>query len=141
MTEKAKLTKTIAQPSTKSATTIPPKPAQKPKVVKSVKPPQAKGTVAKPEKVPTPVPVKPAKSAKPAKPAKQKMIRDSFTLPENDYANLNLLKAKCLENGVEIKKSELIRAGLVALTKMSTATLVKTVSAVERLKTGRPKIN
>jgi hypothetical protein len=74
-----------------------------------------------------------------AKPSKQKMVRDSFTLPENDYANLNLLKAKCLENGIEVKKSELVRAGLVALTKMPTATLIKAVSEVERLKTGRPK--
>lgn len=81
------------------------------------------------------------KPLKGQKPHKQKMVRDSFTMPEDDYAKLGLLKAKCLENGIEIKKSELLRAGLSALSKMSVATLVKALGGVERLKTGRPKVN
>ena len=38
------------------------------------------------------------------KPKKSKMIRDSFTMPESDYAKLAELKKKCLESGVHVKK-------------------------------------
>lgn len=85
------------------------------------------------------VSAKPEKPAKPAKPAKQKMVRDSFTMPEEDYSKLDTLKALCLENGIEIKKSELLRAGLIALSGLAVADLLKAVSAVEKIKTGRPK--
>lgn len=140
MTEKVKTAKPTVPPSVKSKTVVQPNPAQKSKVVKAVKPSvQVKAVATKQKTAPASDVAKPAKSAKTEKPAKQKMIRDSFSLPEKDYANFGVLKAKCLENGVEIKKSELIRAGLIALTKMPVATLVKAVSAVERLKTGRPK--
>jgi len=42
-------------------------------------------------------------------------------------------------NGIEVKKSELLRAGLIALSKCSDASLIQAVSKVEKLKTGRPK--
>lgn len=60
-------------------------------------------------------------------------------MPQDDYSKLDALKAKCLENGVEIKKSELLRAGLITLFKLPVAELLSTVSEVERIKTGRPK--
>ena len=69
---------------------------------------------------------------------KVKMIRDSFTLPESDYAKLSELKKKCLEAGVHVKKSELIRAGLLNLSKLPSASLLKAVGQVEIIKTGRP---
>lgn len=78
---------------------------------------------------------------KPPKIEKQKkikMVRDSFTMPENDYANIAALKKKCLMAGVHIKKSELLRAGLSYLTKLSKPDLLKTVKQVEKIKTGRP---
>lgn len=77
--------------------------------------------------------------AKAAKPQKQKMVRDSFTMPAGDYARLNILKTKCLENGMEVKKSELIRAGLISLSGMPVKALLSAVKEVERIKTGRPK--
>lgn len=73
------------------------------------------------------------------KSAKQKMIRDSFTMPEDDYSILDTLKTKCLLNGIEVKKSELLRAGLLTLAKCSDASLIQAVSEVEKIKTGRPK--
>jgi hypothetical protein len=100
------------------------KPATEPKDVKGAK--QAGPAVS-------------AKSEKPAKPVKQKMVRDSFTMPEEDYSRLDALKARCLESGMEIKKSELLRAGLIALSKLAPASLLKAVSEVEKIKTGRPK--
>lgn len=72
------------------------------------------------------------------KPRKMKMVRDSFTMPEMDYSQLGELKKKCLRAGVHVKKSELLRAGLLNLAKLPDAALVKAVEAVEKLKTGRP---
>ncbi|MHB9119833.1 MAG: hypothetical protein ACYC2R_16415 [Burkholderiales bacterium] len=66
------------------------------------------------------------------------MIRDSFTMPEADYAQLAELKKKCLQSGIHAKKSELLRAGLLSLSKLSDAALLKAVEQVEKLKTGRP---
>jgi hypothetical protein len=72
------------------------------------------------------------------KPNKMKMVRDSFTMPETDYSQLEQLKKRCLRGGVHVKKSELLRAGLLALASLSDTALFKTVAAVEKLKTGRP---
>lgn len=79
-----------------------------------------------------------AKPPKKDKPKKIKMVRDSFTMPENDYAKLAELKKKCLEAGVHVKKSELLRAGLICLSKLGNTALIKEVEQVEVIKTGRP---
>ncbi len=78
------------------------------------------------------------KPKKDGKPKKVKMVRDSYTMPENDYAKLAELKKTCLKAGVHVKKSELLRAGLTTLAKLPTATLLKTVERLEKIKTGRP---
>jgi hypothetical protein len=82
--------------------------------------------------------VKAVKPPKKDKPKKIKMVRDSFTMPEYDYAILGELKKKCLESGVHAKKSELLRAGLICLAKLGNADLMKEVAQVEVIKTGRP---
>jgi hypothetical protein len=68
----------------------------------------------------------------------QSVVRDSFTMPANDYARIASLKKRCLDLGIAVKKSELLRAGLHALEQISDANLTRVVSAVERIKTGRP---
>ena len=78
------------------------------------------------------------KQPKKDKPKKIKMIRDSFTMPESDYIKLAELKKKCLEAGVHVKKSELMRAGLLSLSKLTDASLLKAIEQVEVIKTGRP---
>jgi len=94
--------------------------------------------VAKTDVLPPPAkPVKESKAKKPA-PKKPKLVRDSFTFPENDYALLAELKQRALKAGHEIKKSELLRAGLAALAAMTEQNLVTALAAVERIKTGRP---
>lgn len=140
MVEKSKPTKTSPQStgsSTKNLTSTEVKTVGSPASSKSVQVKNGKHPAQL--KAATPKDNKQQKTTKPGKSIKQKLIRDSFTLPENDYANLSILKAKCLQNGVEVKKSELVRAGLTALTKMSVAALVKAVAEVDKLKTGRPK--
>jgi hypothetical protein len=69
---------------------------------------------------------------------KEKVIRDSFTMPKSDYTRLASLKQKCLTNGVHIKKSELLRAGLLMLEAASDKNLLAAVKSVETIKTGRP---
>jgi hypothetical protein len=66
------------------------------------------------------------------------VVRDSFTMPLADYARIGELKARCIRLGVAIKKSELLRAGLVALEGLPDKTLSEVVGSVERIKTGRP---
>ena len=77
-------------------------------------------------------------STKADKPKKIKMVRDSFTMPVNEYSQFAALKRKCQLVGVHVKKSELLRAGLLCLSKLSDPELVNVVGQVEILKTGRP---
>ena len=72
-------------------------------------------------------------------PKKPKLIRDSFTIPDTDYALFETLKQRALSAGVEVKKSEILRAAVVTLAKLDDAELVKAIGLVERIKTGRPK--
>lgn len=69
---------------------------------------------------------------------KAKLVRDSFTIPKDEYAALETLKGRALKAGMAIKKSELLRAGLMALGKMGEAEFKQTLAAVPTLKTGRP---
>lgn len=69
---------------------------------------------------------------------KTKLIRDSFKFPEVEYRVFDTLKSRCLAKGYATKKSELVRAGLLVLASLSEEELLKSVAAVEKLKTGRP---
>lgn len=78
------------------------------------------------------------KAEKAQKPAKAKVVRDSFTMPEWDYAKLAELKRRCLNGGAHVKKSELLRAGLKMLESLPERQLLAVVAQVETVKTGRP---
>jgi hypothetical protein len=97
--------------------------------VKAVKASRSKTNLATPSNAP-------AENTK--RPKKEKVIRDSFTMPKSDYEQLSALKQKCLENGVTVKKSELLRAGLLILASATAGQLISAVAAVETVKTGRP---
>lgn len=71
--------------------------------------------------------------------SKTKVVRDSFTMPQSDYAKIGELKALCLKSGMKVKKSELLRAGLHALGKLNASQLKLALSGLEAIKTGRPK--
>lgn len=115
------------------------KPAPAPKTsAKAVKkaPATAKEKVAEAPKA--------EKAGKLAKVKKQapkppKLVRDSFTIPETDYALFATLKQRALTAGVEVKKSEILRAAVAVLAELDDAELVKAIGLVERIKTGRPK--
>jgi hypothetical protein len=91
---------------------------------------------------PKPAPVSPAKTEKKKdKPEKVKVVRDSFTIPKIEYAQLAAMKKRAMGMGLEVKKSELLRAGLALLTATSDAAFRKAVGNVPTLKTGRPGKN
>ena len=72
-------------------------------------------------------------------PKKPKLVRDSFTIPESDYALFATLKQRALAAGIEVKKSELLRASLTILAGLDDGALAKAIGQVNRIKTGRPK--
>jgi len=104
---------------------------------KAKKPPVASATVPK-------APVKTSAQEMKAQKIKHgsnkvKVVRDSFTMPKNDYAKIGELKQLCLDNSMRVKKSELLRAGLHALGKLSISQLKTALSSLEKVETGRPK--
>jgi hypothetical protein len=83
-------------------------------------------------------PAKPPKADKADKPKKPKLVRDSFTIPKTEYAVLEELKARAARLGRPSKKSEVLRAGIMALGAMGDAAFLASVGAVPAIKTGRP---
>lgn len=71
--------------------------------------------------------------------SKVKVVRDSFTMPQADYNLIAALKQKALQSGLHVKKSELLRASLQALSKLTVPQLKRALSGLEKIKTGRPK--
>jgi hypothetical protein len=82
--------------------------------------------------------VKP-KTRKAGKPKKPKLVRDSFTMPEQEYAVLGEVKKICHAGGMDIKKSELLRIGIAQLAAMGLKKLKTAQAALTPLRAGRPK--
>ena len=130
---------TTANPAKKTVTATPVRKT----TTKAVKPVAKKVSNAP---VTAPVP-SPAKAAKPVtvktdkkkdKPEKVKVVRDSFTIPKTEYAQIAAMKKRAMDLGLEAKKSELIRAGLALLGNTTDAAFRKALGNVPTLKTGRP---
>ncbi len=130
-TTAAPVTPTKATPAAKAPVKTTAKTTAKtaPKTPKTAKPPKAQPAPKAPKAQPAP---------KAAKPVKHKLVRDSFTFPEPEYLTLVALKKRLLAAGTEVKKGELVRAGLALLCTLDGAALSAAVGRVEKLKTGRP---
>ena len=115
----------------------------------SAKRPLATAPAPRPAEKPAPAlqPMVPASAApaprqpKQPKTRKEKPVRDSFTFPHAEYAAIEQLKQRSARLGERAKKSELLRAGIKALSAMSDAGLAAALNAVPTLKTGRPAKN
>jgi hypothetical protein len=123
----------VKKPAVKKTTTA--KPAAKKPVMKKVAVKPVTKTAAKKAAV---KPVTP-KVAKPAKVKKPKLVRDSFTIPKDEYVVIDALKIRAGKLGQAVKKSELLRAGVKALAAMSDIQFKAALSNVPTIKTGRPK--
>lgn len=131
-------------PAKKAGTPRAARPATK-KAAPAAKPdPAVKAIAAKAPKVPVKAAEKPV--TKPMaeskeKPKKPKLVRDSFTMPETEYAVLGEVKKACLKAGIEVKKSELLRVGVALIRQLDTAKLKEILAGLPALKAGRPKKN
>ena len=123
----AKTTKNVANPAPVAAV-VPAVKAVKAKVVKAK-------VVRAPKAAPVAVVVK---EVKVDKHKKEKMVRDSFSMPESDYAQLAAIKERCLKSSVGVKKSEVLRAALKCLAGLSDVELTKAITDLDIIKTGRP---
>lgn len=141
-----------AAPGAPAATPTPPPAKAKP----ARKPTQVEATVAKHQKVLADALVKARaikydqptvmkqdavpgrKSGKPAKTKKIKLVRDSYAMPEAEYARIAELKKRMSALGSETKKSELLRGGIAVLAALNDAELKAVMARIERIKTGRP---
>lgn len=90
---------------------------------------KAKVTAAKPAK---------RKNSTKSKTEAGKVIRDSFTMPEDDYALIDKTQRKFMRLAIMLNKGEILRAGLHALEQLSNAELKELSVKVEKVKTGRP---
>ncbi len=70
---------------------------------------------------------------------RQKLVRDSFTMPQADFDQIDALKARALAFLRPAKKSELLRAGLQALSALGDSELKAALESLSPLKVGRPK--
>jgi hypothetical protein len=70
---------------------------------------------------------------------KVKVVRDSFTMPQDEYKKIAEIKSICLKAKMHVKKSEVLRAGLKLLAKLDAAQLKGALNGLEKIKTGRPK--
>lgn len=152
VTAKAVKKVTASKPaSVKSAAPATKKRVRKPvKKVSTPVSPATKTKAASPAKTVKPsVKAKTASSAKPstqakAKPVaepktkKPKLVRDSFTFPKDEYQAIAALKVKALGLKQSVKKSEILRAGLMLISSLNDKAFLAALNKVPALKTGRP---
>ena len=104
---------------------------------KSAAKPAVREATRTPAKTPVAVPIAQRAPVHDARPA---LVRDSFTMPEAEYAVLLDVKQACLRAGIDVKKSELLRIGVALLGQLDVATLQGVLAALPQLKTGRPPV-
>lgn len=146
MTTSSSATKPTAKPSVKLATQVAAtQEATKPAAKKPAKPSIAKDTVAPVSKTVIATTEKDKKTRKAAgtdksaKVKKPKLVRDSFTIPKNEYQVIDSLKQRSAKLGHPMKKSELLRAGIKVLNGLGEAEFKAALADVPAIKTGRPK--
>ena len=127
-------TKPATKPAIQSAIKSAPKPKAKPVGVSANKPAAKKQIKAavKPAIISAITPTAEIAPVK-EKAKKAKLVRDSFTMPETEYAVLSYVKKACLNAGIEAKKSQLLRVGLVLLSKTDISTLKALIANLEPL--------
>lgn len=90
-----------------------------------------------------PPPVKAAAPVEPAPPATvtvahEKVVRDAFSFPTADHARIKAIIQDALKAALAINKSEVVRAGLIALQQLPLEKRHALLASVEKMKPGRP---
>lgn len=129
--------KTAVKPATQTTAKPAAKQPAKPSAGKSTVTPVGKTVIAATEKDKKARKV--ASTDKPAKIKKPKLVRDSFTIPKDEYQVIDNLKQRSAKLGHPMKKSELLRAGIKVLNGLGEAEFKAALADVPAIKTGRPK--
>jgi hypothetical protein len=109
------------------------KPAAKPAVEATASAAAGKAPAPKPAALrPALAPAKEATKAAKAAPKPAKLRRDSFRMPEEGFEQLKRLKRRARGLGRPARKSELLRAGLSALERMSDEAFAFALEVVPR---------
>jgi hypothetical protein len=132
---KAAAKKPAVKSLTKTATKPVAKPATKPAVKKPVTVAAKKAATA----IKTAKPALKVTALEAPKAKKIKQVRDSFTMPEPEYAVISQVKKACLKAGFEMKKSDLLRIGVSLIKGLDVSTLKIILATLTPLKAGRPK--
>ena len=81
----------------------------------------------------------PSESKPDASKVKAKLVRDSFTMPKLEYAQITGVKQRAAKLGRPTKKSEVLRAAVALLNTLPDTALLAALQALPSIKTGRPK--
>jgi ribosomal protein S18 len=119
------------------------KPATKPSRLEETKAKNKKALAdalakAQAVKLAQPPSLPPVTKTKATKGKKPKLVRHAFSMPEIEYAQIATLKKRIASLGGNVKRSELLRAGLALLAVLDNVELTAVMARVDRLKTGRP---
>jgi hypothetical protein len=71
--------------------------------------------------------------------AQDKVIRANFTLAETEYLLIEESRERLLDNRLSSTKSEIIRAGLIALKRCSNKELLECYNSLVNVRPGRHK--
>jgi hypothetical protein len=67
------------------------------------------------------------------------IIRETFSMPPRDRELIDQLRQRIAAQGVILNRSEILRAGLAALSTLPDSLLADAGNRVPKMKTGRPK--
>jgi hypothetical protein len=130
--------KKTSKPAAKSAVKAAAKPTTKPaKPAVDTVPLIGKTVIPETEKANKPVKI--VEADKQLKIKKTKLVRDSFTIPKDEYQVIDALKQRSAKLGQPMKKSELLRAGIKLLNSLDDKQFLQALTEVPTIKTGRPK--
>jgi hypothetical protein len=71
-------------------------------------------------------------------PPKEKVVRDSFSFPPQEHQRIDALLSDVLRQGIRSNKSEIVRAGLVALQNLPSEERHQIIQSLDKPKPGRP---
>ena len=82
----------------------------------------------------------PPEKKKPVK-KKELVVRSTFSFPKGDLEQLDKLITRLAKRGTILNKSEILRLGIIALTDTKDADLQPSIEKLNRIKSGRPKMD
>lgn len=79
-------------------------------------------------------------SKTPEKGSASKVVRNSFTMLEEEYDIIERVQHLCLKKMMVVNKSEVLRAGVQALNSLPEKEIIARLKALPKVKAGRPPI-